>query len=208
MGRSHLFEAIVLRTVDTGEADRFCVLFTRERGRLAAAAKGARRAGSRLAALLQPAHLLTVQCTEGSSGYLITSATESEHAPRRDLSEFLNGQVFSELLLQLTEDEDPMPEVFSLLQNALREGFPDDNALLIFKVRLMEVLGLLPLTVQDTRFAALSNEARRWLEDCAGHQPLSIVVPSGIATFTKTILEEHLRWPLKSEKVRSELLHA
>ncbi len=47
-------EAIVLRTYSVGEADKIVSLFTRDMGRLRAAASGARRVKSRWGALLEP----------------------------------------------------------------------------------------------------------------------------------------------------------
>ena len=47
-------EAIVLRTIRYGEADTVLTLYTRERGRVSAMAKGTRKAGSRMGGRLQP----------------------------------------------------------------------------------------------------------------------------------------------------------
>ena len=42
------FDALVLRTADYGEYDRMLTLFTLQKGKLSAAAKGVRRAGAKL----------------------------------------------------------------------------------------------------------------------------------------------------------------
>lgn len=47
-------EAIVLRSIRYGEADNVLTLYTRERGRVSAMAKGARRAKSKMGGRLQP----------------------------------------------------------------------------------------------------------------------------------------------------------
>ena len=47
--RTYRVEAIVLRRIDFGEADRVLVLYTRERGKQPVVAKGIRRISSRLA---------------------------------------------------------------------------------------------------------------------------------------------------------------
>lgn len=47
-------EAIVLRSIRYGEADNVLTLYTRERGRVSAMAKGARRAKAKLGGRLQP----------------------------------------------------------------------------------------------------------------------------------------------------------
>ncbi len=52
--RSLRVEAVVLRHLDWGEADRLLTLFTREAGKLRAVAKGARKVRSRKAGHLEP----------------------------------------------------------------------------------------------------------------------------------------------------------
>lgn len=54
MARSDTVEAIVLRSLRSGEADRVLHLLTREEGRVHAIAKGARRTGARWGARLEP----------------------------------------------------------------------------------------------------------------------------------------------------------
>ena len=51
--RTYRVEAVVLRRIDFGEADRVLVLFTRERGKLPVVAKGIRRISSRMAGHLE-----------------------------------------------------------------------------------------------------------------------------------------------------------
>src|ERR1044072_8080837 len=53
-------EAIVLRGIRYGEADRVLHLYTPERGRVSAIAKGVRRAKSRFGGRLGPVALLTL----------------------------------------------------------------------------------------------------------------------------------------------------
>src|ERR671932_501636 len=54
MARSLKTEAIVLRSIRLGEADRVLHLYTLERGRVGAVAKGIRRTKSRFGARLEP----------------------------------------------------------------------------------------------------------------------------------------------------------
>lgn len=58
-------EAVVLRTVRYGEADSVLALYTLERGRASAIAKGARRTTSRMAGRIQPGTRLQVAVHEG-----------------------------------------------------------------------------------------------------------------------------------------------
>ena len=56
MASPHIYrtDAVVLRQRRLGDADKICVLFTPQRGRIEAVAKGVRRTKSRLAGHVEP----------------------------------------------------------------------------------------------------------------------------------------------------------
>ena len=58
-------EAIVLRSIRYGEADRILHLYSRERGRIGAVAKGVRRPKSRFGGRLEPFFRLNLMLYEG-----------------------------------------------------------------------------------------------------------------------------------------------
>jgi len=53
-GRSYKTEAVVLRSIRFGEADRVLHLYTLDRGRVGAVAKGVRKTTSRFGGRLEP----------------------------------------------------------------------------------------------------------------------------------------------------------
>ena len=59
MPQSQTYEALILQSHDVGEADRFLILFTRERGRLAARARAVRKPKSKMGGSLLPLKLAT-----------------------------------------------------------------------------------------------------------------------------------------------------
>ena len=75
-------EAVVLRSIRYGEADRILHLYTPHHGRVGAIAKGVRRARSRFGARLEPFFHLRAGLHEGRGELLtVTSAdTISAHA--------------------------------------------------------------------------------------------------------------------------------
>ena len=64
-------EAVVLRSMRYGEADRILHLYTRNRGRVGAIAKGVRRARSRFGGRLEPFFHVRMELHEGR-GELLT----------------------------------------------------------------------------------------------------------------------------------------
>ena len=73
-------EAIVLRSLRYGEADRILHLYTATRGRVGAIAKGVRRTRSRFGGRLEPFSRVRLICHEGRGDLLtVTSVETLEH---------------------------------------------------------------------------------------------------------------------------------
>jgi DNA repair protein RecO (recombination protein O) len=145
-------EAIVLRSLRFGEADRILHLYTPHRGRVGAIAKGVRRAKSRFGGRLEPFFRVNLVLYEGRSDLLtVTSAeTVSSHAALRDHGASLDAAARAcDAVGRLFETADPHPAVFHLLANelALLESDPaqaDEAGRLAFRLKLLLAAGLAP----------------------------------------------------------------
>ncbi len=158
MGRSHTLEAIVLQTHNVGEADRFCILFTRERGKLAARARGVRKLQSKMGGTLLPMQHIHVDIVEGSAGMLITSVHRIGKETNADLKSFSQTQQGIEMLISILEDDHPLEEIFDLTLKFLEAcDNGHDKPLLPFSIRLLHLLGVLPDRKSDI-FRVLSDE--------------------------------------------------
>jgi len=145
-------EAVVLRSIRYGEADRVLHLYTPHRGRIGAIAKGVRRARSRFGGRLEPFFRLRLVLYEGRGDLLtVTSAeTVSPYAHLRDDAGALDAAARAcDAVARLFETGDPHPEVFNLLCNELTlldEGATHAthaNAL-AFRLKLLVAAGLTP----------------------------------------------------------------
>lgn len=203
MSSTHSVRAIVLKTYDVGEADRFCVLFTREIGRVAAKATGTRRLKSRLGGVLLPFSSVIVQLKESSIGYIISGAVRSDQdlSFLTDIAAFARAQEAVELLLALTVDEDPFPELFDAAEEFFRSCRHVDSAdhTLSFTFRLLSLLGFLPQGEEMDAFAELSEEERRFIEASASGTlrtppPGSSVL---LRSLCKTLIAQQIHWPMK-----------
>src|SRR6266550_102570 len=120
--RTYRAEAIVLRTVDFGEADRILVLFTRHFGKVRVVAKGIRRATSRMAGHAEPLTHATYQLARGRELDVLTGAEARAIYPdmRDDLALIAAGWYVAELVDRFTADRVPSAPLFDLLETALR----------------------------------------------------------------------------------------
>lgn len=145
-------EAIVLRSIRYGEADRILHVYTPGYGRLSAIAKGARRARSRFGARLEPfAHVRAV-LHEGRSDLLNVTAVDtiSLHAGLRGHAASLDAAARAcDAVTRLFETSDPHPEVFALLASelgllagAVAHARPGNG--LAFRLKLLLAAGIVP----------------------------------------------------------------
>src|SRR5450631_4764185 len=117
-GRSVKTEAVVLRSMRYGEADRILHLYTPDRGRVSAIAKGVRRARSRFGGRLEPFFRLRIELHEGRSELLtVTGAqTVDGHARLRGDARALDAAARAcDAVGRLFETAEPHPGVFNLL---------------------------------------------------------------------------------------------
>lgn len=111
-------EAVVLRSMRFGEADRILHLYTPQRGRVSAIAKGVRRSRSRFGGRLEPFFRVDLGLHEGRSDLLtVTSAqTITPHASLRDRADALDSAARAcDAVARVFDSGEPHPEVFNLL---------------------------------------------------------------------------------------------
>ncbi|MGZ4351267.1 MAG: DNA repair protein RecO [Solirubrobacteraceae bacterium] len=145
-------EAIVLRSIRYGEADRILHLYTPYHGRLSAIAKGARRARSRFGARLEPFFHVRAVLHEGRSDLLTVTSVDTiaSHGALRDHAATLDAAARAcDAVTRLFETSEPHPEVFQLLANELgvlgadaTQARPGNG--LAFRLKLLLAAGIVP----------------------------------------------------------------
>lgn len=146
-------EAIVLRALRYGEADRILHLYTPDRGRVSAIAKGARRPKSRFGGRLEPFMRLALVVHEGRSELVTVTAAETIAAyPRlREHGEAIDIAARAcDATARLFGEGEPSQDVYNLLANALALLDADAGAhahagfALAFRLKLLVAAGLTP----------------------------------------------------------------
>jgi DNA repair protein RecO (recombination protein O) len=145
-------EGIVIRSLRYGEADRILHLYTPDRGRIGAIAKGVRRARSRFGGRLEPFFRLNLVLYEGRSDLLTVTAAETvaAHPRLREDAGALDGAARAcEAVARVFDDGDPHAGVYHLLANELalldREpGRAGRANALAFRVKLLLAAGFAP----------------------------------------------------------------
>lgn len=117
-GKTLKTEAVVLRSIRYGEADRILHLYSTARGRVNAIAKGARRPKSRFGGRLEPFFRLDLLLHEGRSDLLtVTNVSTVDGYPRLRSSgpALTAGARACDAVLRLLDSAEPNPPAYNLL---------------------------------------------------------------------------------------------
>ncbi|MCW5967053.1 MAG: DNA repair protein RecO [Blastocatellales bacterium] len=131
----HQTEAFILRTYTLQEADKICVLLTRDAGKLRGVAHGARRLKSRFGSSLEPFTEVSVTYFQKETRELVSiSSCEILHSPfSTTMSSELLGLLhyLAELVIEFLPDHEPNDRVYRLISaimeataGATAEQFP------------------------------------------------------------------------------------
>ena len=146
-------EALVLRHLDWGEADRLLTLYTRRHGKQRAVVKGARKLRSRKAGHLEPFTHVALLMAAGRDLWIVTQAdTISAYLELRD-DLVLTGYAayVIELVDRFTFEDEANPSIFNLSIQTLKrlnDGRDAFIAIRYFEMRLLDQLGYRPELVQ------------------------------------------------------------
>src|SRR6187551_534403 len=155
--RTYKTEAVVLRSLRLGEADRVLHLYTLDRGRIGAVAKGIRRTKSRFGARLEPLSHVEVMLHQGAGELQTVTGAQlkrSHHEVREDGYRLGVGLVGAEAMLRLFGEPEANQRAFEALTKFLDllDDLPErtterpalDPIALSFQLKLLWLSGYLP----------------------------------------------------------------
>ncbi len=179
-------EAVILRKVDYGEADRIFTLFTRERGKVPAIAKSVRKAKSRMSGQLDIFAHGQMMLAEGRSMDVVTQfkrITRGE-ALSADLARSAAAAVVVEVADKVLEERHPQPELFALVANALAAladaGLEPRLELADYLMRVLVELGYAPQLEECARCGRPLGEIGLGFSPIAG----GVICPSCNASWS------------------------
>lgn len=150
MGTNLVVTGLVINTMPIGEYDKRITLLTKERGKITAFARGARRPNSQLLAATNPFSFGEFELFEGRSTYTLSKATISNYF--RELAmkpeEACYGFYFLEFADYYCQENNEEKEMLLLLYQTLRalESEKYDNRLvrIIYELKTLAINGEAP----------------------------------------------------------------
>ena len=146
--RLYKTEAVVLKHIPLGEADRIVTLFTPDLGIVRASAKGVRRPRSRIAGHLEPLVRCRLMLARGRNLDIISGAETLQGftAVREDLEQLGRAMVCVELVDAFSPEGQGNRPLYDLLVEALEwlEAGEGDWAPRFFELHLLGLTGYMP----------------------------------------------------------------
>jgi DNA repair protein RecO (recombination protein O) len=155
-GRSYTTEAVVLRSIRFGEADRVLHLYTADRGRVGAVAKGVRKTKSRFGGRLEPLSHVELVLHQGAGELQTVTSVQlirAHDAARADYYRLSAGLIGAEAMLRLFPEQEQNERAFTALTRFLDvlDDTPHaadrpslDPLALSFQLKLLWLSGYLP----------------------------------------------------------------
>mgnify|MGYP002512664076 CR=1 FL=1 len=159
-----------MKTVPIGDFDRRVVLLTKERGKISAFAKGARRQNSRLLAATTPFCFGEFRLYEGRTSYNIMEASISNYFEtlREDFEAAYYGMYFMEIADYYTRENNDEKEMLKLAYQSLRAlqqpGLSNDLIRYIYEIKTVVVNGEYPGIPGDRQFSESAVYALTFIE--------------------------------------------
>lgn len=161
---------MVIKTIPVGEYDRSVTILTKERGKISAFAKGARKQTSRFSAAANPFSFGTFKLFVGKSSYNVMDAEISNYFEglRADFEGAYYGIYFLEIADYYTRENNDDKEMLKLLYQSLRalqsEHFSNLLVRYIFEIKAMVVNGEFPGILQGEEFEEATRYAVSFIE--------------------------------------------
>lgn len=119
--RGYKTEAVVLRHIPLGEADRLLTIYALDLGKVRCVARGVRRIKSRLSGHIQPLNRISLSLTEGRNLDIVTEAEAINVYPamHNDLFKLSAAMFLAELVDGFSEERSPSMPIYRLLTDSL-----------------------------------------------------------------------------------------
>ncbi len=185
-------KGIVIKEVNTGEADRIITIFSKSHGRISGAAKGARRTKSKFVASTALLCYSDFVLYKGREIYSISSADVIEpfYELRNDVVKLTYSAHILELVNDAIQENQPSSKLLQLVLNTLhmlaKSNQPPELLIRIFELRMLKILGYAPHVNNCTMCGADEGEMNfsfrhcgLLCRNCGMHDKLSIRINPG-----------------------------
>ncbi|MCM1464176.1 MAG: DNA repair protein RecO [Bacteroidales bacterium] len=190
---------MILKQMPVGEYDRRICLLTKERGKISAFAKGARRPNSRLAAASNPFCFGTFKLYEGRNSYTVADAEIQNYFEElmTDYEGAYYGMYFAEVADYYTRENNDEREMLKLLYQSLRAlcspALKNPLVRVIFELKAIAVNGEYPGAPVGKNLAESTLYALNYIEKTPVEKLYTFTVTDEIFKELQSVSTEYCR---------------
>lgn len=190
---------IILKQSPVGEYDRHISLLTKERGKLSAFARGARRPGNKLAAATNPFSFGKFKLYEGKNSYTLADADIRNYFEelRTDYIGACYGMYFAEVTDYYTRENNDEREMMKLLYQSLRalcaEALPNPLVRCVFECKAIAVNGEFPGAPADRPLEKGTVYALQYIAASPVEKLYTFAVTEAVLLELQQVAEEYMK---------------
>lgn len=206
---------MVLKAEPINDYDRRVILLTKERGKISAFARGARKPNSRLLAATNPFCFGIFKLYEGRTSYNVMEAeiTNYFEGLREDYEGAFYGMYFLEVMDYYTRENNDEKEMLKLLYQSLRAimhgGLSNALVRYIFEIKAMVINGEFPGMPGEGEWAESTRYAVSYIMDSTIEKLYTFTVSPQVLAQLKEIADDcrarTIDRPFKSLEIVEEL---
>lgn len=188
---------MILKAEPIGEYDRRVVILTKERGKISAFAKGARKPNSRLLAATNPFSFGRFRLYVGRSSYNVMEASISNYFEgfRDDFEGAYYGMYFLEVMDYYTRENSDDKEMLRLLYQSLRallhRNLPNPLVRYIFEMKAMVLDGSFPGIPGDGSYEESTVYAVNYIVNSSIEKLYTFTVTDTVLVQLKKIADDY-----------------
>ena len=188
---------MVLKAEPINEYDRRVVLLTKERGKISAFARGARKPNSKLLAATNPFCFGTFKLYEGRTSYNIMESeiTNYFESLREDFESAYYGMYFLEVMDYYTRENNDEKELLKLLYQSLRalmhEGLSNVLVRYVFEMKAMVINGEFPGMPREGEWEESTRYAVSYIMDSSIEKLYTFTVTPQVLMQLKQIADDY-----------------
>ncbi|MDE6406826.1 MAG: DNA repair protein RecO [Lachnospiraceae bacterium] len=208
---------MVLKAEPINDYDRRVVLLTKERGKISAFARGARKQNSKLLAATNPFCFGTFKLYEGRTSYNImeTEVTNYFEGLRDDYEGAFYGMYFLEVMDYYTRENNDEKEMLKLLYQSLRAlmhgGLSNALVRYIFEMKAMVLSGEFPGMPKEGDWEESTRYAVNYITKSTVEKLYTFTVTPQVLAQLGTIADDYRRRyidrPFKSLEIVENILY-
>ncbi len=190
---------IVLKQSPVGEYDRHISLLTKERGKISAFARGARKPGNKLAAAAAPFSFGRFKLYEGRSSYTLAEADIQNYFEklRSDYEGACYGMYFAEVADYYTRENSDEREMMKLFYQSLRalctESLPNQLVQCVFECKAIAVNGEFPGPPADRQLEESTVYALQYIAATPIERLYTFVVSDSCLAELRQVAKDYMK---------------